>query len=349
MSKIKLFLLLFGSAFLVLLGFVLKTAFDAGELRTLQPVGPRHCRRIGGLASSEDIVIDREAGIALISSADRRHNKNSQGAIYAYDLKLAGKDLTNLTSHLDFDFHPHGIDLYKTADGRSLLFVVNHRASGHFVETFLLSQEGLVHLESLADPLMHSPNDVAAVDEHRFYVTNDHRSLSNLGRAAEDFLQLARSYLLYYDGSSFRIAATGFAYPNGIAVSPDRKRVYVAATVGRTISVYNRDESTGALSTQFSVDTGTGVDNLDIDLDGNVWVGAHPRLVTFLRYMSDPTVLAPSEVLKITWFPTNKYEKELIFLDSGEQISASSVAAVFNDKLLIGSVADPGFLICDLD
>jgi arylesterase/paraoxonase len=334
---------------LIVLVFTLKTAFDAGELKILRPTGPQNCRLIEGLASSEDIVLDRERGLAFISSEDRRNNKDSQGAIYLYDLNHGGETLTNLTTDIDFEFHPHGIDLYKTAAGPPILFVVNHRSSGHFVEKFQFSQDRLVHLQSFQDPLMHSPNDVAAVDDQRFYVTNDHRSLSDFSRTMEDFLQLARAYVLYYDGSSFGVAATGFAYPNGIALSLDRKRVYVAATIGRMITVYSRNESTGGLSTLFAIDAGTGVDNLDVDSEGNLWVGAHPKLLTFTRYMSDPTVLAPSEVLKITWFPINKFEKSQVFLDSGSRLSASSVATIFNDKLLVGSVADPGFLVCSLE
>ena len=83
---------------------------------------------------------------------------------------------------------------------------------------------------------MHSPNDVAPTGARTFYVTNDHGYTTELGRMMEEYLQFAKSFILYYDGKAFKRVAEGLAYANGVALSPDRGRVYAAATVGQEYS-----------------------------------------------------------------------------------------------------------------
>lgn len=329
-----------------ILGFGLKTLFDAGEFRILELQAPGVCDTVEGVASSEDITIDPVAGVAYISADDRR--SGTRGTLFSYDLKSPAPQLTNLTADLPIELHPHGISLYRSPDGPPLLFVVNHRSDGHFVEILEIGEDGPALVESVAHPLMHSPNDVAAVGPRSFYVTNDHRSQSSWGKLAEEYFQLARSYLLFCGDGDCRIAASGFAYANGVNVSRDGLRVYVAASVGRTVTVFERNPAGNSLRLITVIDAGTGVDNLEVDEDGNLWAGAHPRLLTFTRYMADESRLAPSEVVKISFYPENAFEVESVYVNDGSQISASSAAAVYEQQLLIGSVADRRFLVCRL-
>jgi len=165
---------------------------------------------------------------------------------------------------------------------------------------------------------------------------------------AEEYLQLARSYVLYYDGKNFRKVAEGLAYANGINMSSDGQTVYVAATVGQKIYVYNRDRSTGDLSLRSTIEAGTGVDNIEIDQKGDLWIGCHPKLLTFVKYSKSPGVLSPSQVIKVEKRTSGSYEVKEIYLNNGQLMSGSSVAAVFKDTLLIGSVFDERFLLCNL-
>lgn len=338
---------------LVLVGiaaFVFKTLGDAGEFKTIVPHASGPCETVGGVLSSEDITIHPQTGMAFVSSDDRRpwfhggHGK--QGAILGYDLAAASPALVNLTSDFQKEFHPHGIGLYVDEEQGASLFVVNHTQTGHAVEIFDLKKGRLIYRKSVHDPMLISPNDVLPVTREAFYVTNDHGSASKWGRMVEDYLQLARSNVLYYDGKAFRKVAGDLAYANGINRSADGRTVYVAATVAKKVYVYDRDAATGDLSLRREIPLGTGADNIEVDRKGNLWIGAHPKLLTFVKYAKDSRRLSPSQVLEVDPYGAPPYKVTEVYLNDGSPLSGASVAAVFGDRLLIGSVFDGRFLIC---
>jgi len=333
----------------VLVLFVLKTFKDAGQFKTIEPHCNCKCTKVDGVAGPEDITIDPETKIAFVSADDRRagaRGEEVQGAIYAYSLDPSVMSLKNLTTNLPFAFHPHGISFYHAEDGRKYLSVINHRDNDHFVEVFEFKNMKLNHLESIKGPLMTSPNDILAVGPRQFYVSNDHGATSPRGRKMEDYLQLAKSYVLYFDGAGFKKVAGDIAYANGIAVSRDGSTLYVGSTVGRNILVFERDQNTGTLTLKNDIDLGTGTDNIEVDAEGSLWVGAHPKMLTFVKHSGDPSVYAPSQILKVTTNPDGSVKVKEIYLNAGEELSASSVAAVYQNRMLIGAVFDDHFLDC---
>ena len=80
----------------------------------------------------------------------------------------------------------------------------------------------------------------------------------------------------------------------------------------------------------------------------DLWVGSHPKLLTFVKYSKDPGVLSPSQVIKVEKKAPGQYDVKEIYLSHGQPLSGSSVAAVFENTLLIGSVFDEHFLLCNL-
>jgi arylesterase/paraoxonase len=327
------------------------TIRHTGEFKTIKSHFNGQCQKIYGIVGAEDITIHPQTGVAFISSSDRRallRGEKTQGAIYAYNLNAAASELKNLTNAFNKELHPHGISLYLGENNAVSLFAINHRADGEYVEIFDYHDSTLVHRESIQGELMTSPNDVVAVGPRSFYVTNDHGNVSALGRTVEEYLQLERSYVLYYDGKNFKKAAQGIAYANGINASRDGKMIYVAACVGLKINVYDRDAVSGALNFKNEIPLGTGVDNIELDAAGNLWAAAHPQLLTFTRHAKDSTKHSPSEILKISPATNGSYQVDQIYLNNGEAISGSSVGAVFEKKLLIGSVFENHFLVCEM-
>ncbi|MGH7819060.1 MAG: SMP-30/gluconolactonase/LRE family protein, partial [Candidatus Binatia bacterium] len=199
------------------------------------------------------------------------------------------------------------------------------------------------HRRTIADPLLVSPNDLHALDHERFFVTNDHANPPGLARTIEEYFRREIANVLYYDGSSFRVAADGIAMPNGVNASPDGRSLYVASTLSGSIRLFDLDPATGGLSPKGRIDVGSGVDNIDVDAAGRIWIGAHPKLLTFVRHTSDAAELSPSQVLRID--PASRSVEE-VYLDLGSGISGSSVAAFHDGRMLVGPVLDPKFLDC---
>lgn len=358
------FLIGFGAVCALIIAYIIYLANDAGEFRTLADQHYGQCRQIPGMPGSEDITIHPDGRLAYISSDDRRSvisGNPSPGAIFRYDLDTPSATPINLTPDADLRFRPHGISLYVGADGRETLFVVNHpgeslfgapegegRGPRHTIEVFDVVDNALIHRQTHAHELMISPNDVVGVDHERFYFSNDHGSGPGAMRQLEDYLRLPLANVVYFDGDAFSEVAGQLGYANGINISPDGTRLYVAEVSRNRIQVYQREPASGALTHQQVIDVGFGADNIEIDpVTGDLWVGGHPRLLTFVRHSADENVNSPSQVVRVRQ-GTSDYGVSTEFMDSGELISGASVGAWYNGRLLIGSVFEDHIVDCSL-
>ena len=88
------------------------------------------------------------------------------------------------------------------------------------------------------------------------------------------------------------------------------------------------------------------MDNIEIDNEGNLWVGSHPKLFDFVRHAKNIDNLSSSQVFKIS---INDDSVSEIYLNNGKTLSGSSVAAFNNNHLLIGAVFENKFLHCFLN
>lgn len=327
----------------------------AGMFKTIEPHFAGNITSVElPVAGPEDITIDQQTGLAFISVDDRRANRHNpgsiQGAILIMNLTDSIPVIRNVTPAILTDFHPHGISLWKGAGDRTFLFAINHSQNNneHVVERFEWRNDSLVHLESIKDAkLMTSPNDVTAIGERSFYVSNDHGySEHGLDRTLEEYLQRAISYVNYFDGNSFKKVADNIAYANGINHSADYAKIFVASPTGGKVFIYNRDTITGALTLIDEIKVKTGVDNIELDESGALWIGCHPQLLKFVAHANDPANFSPSQIIKLTQDSFGKYQVEEVFLNDGSSYSGSTVAAVYKDKFLIGSVFEKAILVC---
>ncbi len=328
----------------LILFFLGRTLINAGFFTKIEPHFNGTVSEIEGFAGAEDITIDKATGLALISSNDFiDFTKN--GAIFLLNLNENSPKPINLTQKLPFeDFHPHGISLYKSNNGTKRLFVVNHRKTGDFIEIFQFTDSTLVYLESISDRLIIDPNDVVGVGERSFYMTNDHDEDKTYWRDKKDLLQIPMGNVLYFDGKKGRVLADGFNYANGINTSLDGRKLFVAATSGQKIRVFDRDIATGNLTESDEISI-NGADNIELDEVGNLWVGCHPKLLAFLGHSKDHSKQSPSEIIKIDYKSKENFTLESIYLNDGKPVSGSSVGAVFGDKLLIGTVFENKVLL----
>jgi arylesterase/paraoxonase len=322
----------------------------AGQFKTLTPHFDGTCTAVTGVVGAEDLTIHPRTGIAYISACDRRAviaGKPGKGAIYAYDLNASSPRPINLTPDADPDFRPHGISLYVAPDGASTLFVINHAGDRNTIEVYDVGETRLTHRTTLSDPLLGAPNDLLAVTPTQVYVTNDHRYRTGIMRTIEDYFREPWANVVLWDGRTFREIAGGIRLANGINLSPDGKTVYVTSTIGQAVRLYDRDAASGGLTLRGEIPLASGGDNIEVDADGTLWIGAHPKLLTLVRYMDGGTPYAPSQILHVVPRGSGNEVKE-VYLDLGEQISGASVGAVRGKRLLIGAIADSKILDCQM-
>lgn len=327
----------------------------AGQFTTLtaaMEIRP-DCTIIPSVPGPEDIVIDHERQIAFVSGVDRRAimagAEAVRGGIYVIDLS-GPRDtwaLRPVTAHVPQAFQPHGIGLYIDEAGKRTLAVVNHAAGTHSVELFDVAEDSVLsHVATVTDPMLISPNDVQPVAHDKFYVTNDHGTGSPIGQFLSDMLMLDGASLAYFDGTAFQLVADDLSFANGVNVSPDGQLVYVAETIDMVLRVYARDVATGALTPVDYVALGTGIDNLDVAPDGTILSGAHPKLMDFVAHASDAKNLSPSQVVRLVPREGGGGVADTVYLNLGDELSGSSVAALYGDVMLVSGVFEPKILVC---
>lgn len=303
------------------------------------------CAPVAGLFGPEDIQIDHANGRAFISSLDRR-DKDARGAIHLFDLgdPLGDAGWRDRTGGVPEVFKPLGL-YYYADDEVSRLFVVNDANKG--VELFDVLENGdLEHLSTFKERRLTSPNDVVAIGPQSFYVTNDVKSGRDGPVAAFLFLVRAKAgEVLFTDGTVWRVAAEDLRFANGINMSPDASRLYVSETAGGVVRVFNRDVRTGRLTDAASIVVDGAPDNINVDETGALWVSALPKPLSIARLSKDPSMRAPSQIVRIG---AGADGATLVYRDDGEEISAATVAARSGSQLIIGALFDKKFLICEL-
>ncbi|MFW5877049.1 MAG: strictosidine synthase family protein [Myxococcota bacterium] len=342
-----------GAVVLVAAILLVRTLHAANAFTSLEPVGSPSCSALRGVPGAEDLVIDRATDTVYVSSTDRhavRSGEAHRGDLFAFSLDDPQGTLRNLTAHLVSELQPHGIDLHANADGTKSLMAVSHPGDGrHGVEIFRVDDAdpfALSHVRTVEHGRLVSPNDVAAVGPDAFYATNDHTSPPSWWREVKDYLVWTDSNVVHWDGTDMRVVAEDLVFANGVALSQDGEEAYVAETLGNAIRIYDRDPANGHLTLRDTIDVGTGADNIDVDAEGHLWVGAHPKMLRFVEHAEDPSKRSPSQVLRVN-VQTEEPQVETRWLDMGEELSGSSVAVVHQGKMLIGSVFEPHILICD--
>ena len=302
------------------------------------------CEPVRGVPGPEDIQIDTRHSRAFISSLDRRVD-GARGAIHIFDLNdpLAAGGWRDRTNGAPEDFWPYGLDYYEDGAVRRL-FVVN--AANAAVEMFDVLENGdLEHLETFAERRLNSPNNVVAVGPRSFYVTNDVKPGRNTLLASLHFLfRTGSGEVLYTDGTVWRVVADGLRFANGVDVSLDYRRLYVAETAGGAVRVFDREASTGSLSPAHIIKLEASPDNISVDDAGILWAASLPKPLLAPRLASNPEARVPSEI----WRIRDGEKPQSIYRDNGDEISASTSAAHFGQALLIGAHYEDKFLLCDL-
>ena len=293
------------------------------------------------MPGTEDLAYDKDHNLLFISSANRwattLQHENPHDGIYALNMDSLNQVSKKILTTYSGDFHPHGISVLQQ-EGSTYLFVINHNKTGNYIEKFKFENGTLKHLKSYYNELLFSPNDVAALTDSTFYVTNDHGSKTALGTTLEAYLQLPRSYVVYFDGQHYKKVIKNLKYANGVILSKNKQELYVATSTGQKILFYTVKPD-GDLILHHYINTHTGNDNITVEnLTGDLWIGAHPQLLKFTGHAKDSTQISPSEVLRIHKRDDGIYTQKVFYLNDGQEISGSSVAYKIGNNLYVGDV-----------
>jgi arylesterase/paraoxonase len=346
----RTFLTLFLTIAILLLGYVLYIFVSTGFFRKIEntPFGGE--RRIN-LPGVEDIEISYEDNFLIFSSDDRvshREGNSKQGHLYFYQRKSGKDSLVQLTKDLNFEFYPHGIYMMRLDSANYRIWAINHPSDNHTIEIFEFRYGEFKHVATHSHDLIRSPNDIYATSADTYFFTNDHGTTSRLGLLAEDYMGLALSDVVYFDGRNYQIAAEGIAYANGIAGIKERNLLFVASPRAFLIKAYQMKEN-GGLEFIEDIACNTGVDNIEITPDGSMWIGAHPNLLRFTSYAGGKTETSPSELIRVKYRKKGDYDVGSFFVNDGELVSASTIAIPYQNKIYIGNVMDDHLSVITLE
>lgn len=335
---------------LILVLYVFYTLYTTGFFRTIENKFAGQIMMKVPIVGAEDMQLSREDQFMIISSDDRaarRDGNPKQGGLFLLDLKnpLTAPQLLTHQNNVSTPFYPHGISMIKIDSAKYRIYAINHPdENNHTIESFILDNGDLQKSITYQDDMIFSPNDIVAIDEKRFYFTNDHGYQGGYGKLAEDYLGLKASNVIYFDGENYREVAAGIAYANGINYDPVKALLFVASPRGFLVKVF-KTEANGDLTFIENIDCGTGVDNIEFGEDGKLWIGCHPNLIHFGEYAKGKKTISPSEIITIDYRGKGDYTIEQIYEDDGSNMSGSTVAPTYEDLIFVGNVMDKHFLI----
>ncbi|KAI1502017.1 serum paraoxonase/arylesterase [Biscogniauxia marginata] len=274
-------------------------------------------------------------------------------------------------------FVPHGLSIYSPpSDPKTVyIFAVNHVPNPSWspgskteaktasrIELFVhtVGSKTAEHLRSISHPLIWTPNDILALSEREFLVTNDHHYLEGPMRVAEQAaIILNRGWtnlahvILEDDGAvNATVALDSIPTNNGLGWGPDGRQVLISdATGGGIYFADPPDPATRRVAVSHRVQTPAVVDNPSYfadpyasgggrDYSGYVLAGVG-RAVDFAANYKDPTGRAPMPSI-VSYLPASagrqrqrrgdakglEGQVRLLFSDDGATARCATTAVV---------------------
>ncbi|KAH9496121.1 Serum paraoxonase/arylesterase 1 [Bulinus truncatus] len=332
---------------------------------------PGQCRQVKGQDfGAEDFQVTSD-GLAFITSGFYIDSAAPEYKIFLKENKIKGKILLfdfnqpeqgavelEIKSSGQFNketFGPHGVSLLEDkVKSEHILYVVNHQPSQpDRVEKFKYEPKTkqLVHLKYFTSDLFQQTNDLAVIEEDKFYISNYQYFNSTALNAIEALSNLPLCSIVFYNGSHYEISVPQLISPNGVALSKDLRYLYVNFPLLKQVQAFERNKDNSLTLVQ-KLNLRSAVDNPLLSSSGKgLFIGSHPIGHRIFAHLSDPRNKAPSSVLYVPLTDDGKFAGEddviELFYDHGDLIKASTVAYLYYNKLLIGSVIDK-LVICDL-
>ncbi len=228
------------------------------------------CKIAGHVPGVQDAEIAN--GMVFLSVASARGPGRADG-IYA--LPLSGGGLRKL-SGAPADFHPRGIGLYRTPDGKGLFLMAVNRRSGasakagatdkgasakagatdknvrfsidSFEVTNPATDPALVAEGTIEGGLLINPQDVAMSGPGSFYVANGTAGKNPLMHIPQTYGLLPGGNVLYFNGMVFTQVADGLYGTRSLLLTQGGSHLVVGGLLSRSLTTFSRDFFNGALT-----------------------------------------------------------------------------------------------------
>jgi arylesterase / paraoxonase len=334
-------------AIVVLISATVRAVWSNGLFSTAKTGFFGSCDVVGNLPGVQDTEIAN--GMVFLSVASAR-GANAADGIYA--LPLAGGGGPHKLSGTPADFHPRGIGLYRTPDGKGLfLMAVNRRSSGRFsIDSFEVTNPAtapaLVAQGTIEGGLLINPQDVVVASPGTFYVANGTAGKNPLIHALQTYGILSGGNVLYFNGMSFSEAVDGFYGTRSLVLTQGGTHLIVGGLLSRSLTSFSREPFSGTLTETGTMTLPAAPEKLSIDGQGQLWVAGHANLLDWRAFNADPHRRAPSQVFRVSVSDGVPQQAEQVYGNDGSEIAAASVAASAGNRLLIGSSLDNKLLSC---
>jgi hypothetical protein len=336
--------IMLGVALVTIIG---RTLWVNGVFSSVKPGFSGTCKVAGDLPGVQDIEI--AGGMAFLSVSSARGPDAADG-IYAMALNGAAKAVKLAGSPKDF--HPRGIGLSHTPDGKSVfLLAVNKRSSGRFsIDSFEVTDPqghpALVAQGTIEGGQLVNPQDVAVAGVSSFYVANGTAGKNPLIHGLQTYGLISGGNILYFNGNIFRVAVDGLYGTRSLVMTPDGTHLVVGGLLSRTLTAFSREPFNGQLTEVGNITLPAGPEKISVDAQGSLWVAGHADLSQWRDFNTKPAQHSASQIFRVTLLNGVPQDATQVYGNDGTEIGGASVAVDVGSRLLMGSSLDRRLLDC---
>ena len=275
--------------------------------------------RVNLAGGPEDFALDTVKGDRLIISCDDRREKVNNGSIWVYNINEKTSYSLYAPKQNEFVFHPHGIHLLKF-EGDLYLFVINHSGDKKSeIDRFIVYEDSMI-LDKRFEEIIGSPNDIFAITPDEFFYSD---------------YKMNGGSIIQYKNNTLTKLVKHLRMPNGIYIQSND--LYFATTLNGHLYKYNM-----VGKKKRKVSKVKGGDNLMAYSESELLLASHPNFIKFTEHVINGEKLAPTLIYKVN---INTNQKQILYAEKGENISAASTALFYENQLFLGQIFEPFLLI----
>jgi hypothetical protein len=336
--------IMLGVALVTIIG---RTLWVNGVFSSVKPGFSGTCKIAGDLPGVQDIEI--AGGMAFLSVSGARGPDAADG-IYAVALNGAAKPVKLAGGPKDF--HPRGIGLSHTPDGKGVfLLAVNRHSTGRFsIDSFEVTDPqghpALVAQGMIEGGQLINPQDVVPAGAGSFYVANGTASKNPLIHGLQTYGLISGGNILYFNGNIFRVAVDGLYGTRSLVLTPGGTHLIVGGLLSRTLTSFSREPFNGQLTEVGNITLPAGPEKISVDAQGALWVAGHADLFQWRDFNKNPARGSASQIFRVSLLNGVPQDATQVYGNDGRQIAGASAAVAVGPRLLMGSSLDKRLLDC---